>query len=149
MGGGGASRKWNHWVTFPTYPQTYQHRCEEGAYQVWLLTPCLFPGELGSMIDSWLTLGNVLLKLFFVVVMYTWSNGEGMLYYLVRTCQDWFMQVWKLVMFLVSLLGFSYHGWLPSRMYLHDQSSIKTLDPETWADFPRQRNFAYISTFPC
>lgn len=33
-------------------------------------------------------------------------GGMGTLYQLVRTCQHWFTRTWRLVIFLISLLGF-------------------------------------------
>ena len=43
--------------------------------------------------------------------------------------------------FTAGVRSFPYHGWSQSRIYLCDQTAIKTPDTETQMGFPRQRHF--------
>lgn len=46
--------------------------------------------------------------------------------------------------FTAGVRSFPYHGWSQSRIYLCDQTAIKTADTETQMGFPRQRHL-----YPC
>lgn len=65
------------------------------------------------------------------------TNTPAAMGHNVPTCQDLSGLIYTNVKiddvpgYIVGVLNFSYHGRLHSRMHLHDQSSIKPLDPET------------------